>query len=166
MQPRARWAVWVGVLVAVGILILGISQAAAVGALAASGIAPRSQARCSLTTLHGMYQFAADGVQVTGQSASPFAIAGQVIFDGRGRVSGVFSASFNGNVVQANAFTGTYTVNPDCTGTETGVGGGMTIHFDNFIRPDGNLVASVQTDPGSVSSTILTRARGQNSDGS
>jgi hypothetical protein len=145
-------------------LIAGISQAAT-GALAAPGKASQARALCSLATLRGTYQYAADGVRVGGATAGPFALAGQSTFDGRGGVSGVFSASFGGTIVRGGAFTGTYTVNPDCTGTETGAGGGMTIHFDNFIRPDGRLVASVQTDPGSVSSTVLTRASGPTSDG-
>src|SRR5207248_3739634 len=51
----------------------------------------------------------------TGQH-QPFAWAGKETYDGAGHVAGVFTASYNGEIVH-RTYTGTYTVNPDGTGS-------------------------------------------------
>jgi hypothetical protein len=51
-----------------------------------------------------------------GRLRGPFAEVGTQTFDGNGATTTTFTASQNGNVFQVT-FTGTYTVNPDCTGT-------------------------------------------------
>ena len=54
--------------------------------------------------------------------------------------------------------TGTYTVKPDCTGTETVyVGGSSFGHYDEFLSPDGNLVTLSATDDGAVLSGTMYR---------
>jgi hypothetical protein len=90
-------------------LLLGV-----VGALAAgSGFADNesaARARCSEATLDGTYLFAEDGSVVTGNDRVPFALAGYELYNGNGRVRGVQSANFGGDVVRGERFTGTYTV--------------------------------------------------------
>jgi len=55
--------------------------------------------------------------------------------------------------------TGTYTVNADCTGTETAeLRGGIVAHSDNFLSPDGNMYTAVQTDSGVVVTEVFYRA--------
>ncbi len=68
------------------------------------------------------------------------------------RVHRVFTASYNGEIVH-RTYTGTYTVNPDGTGSTllTDSNGDVT-HFDIFIRKDRDEVSYVETDPGVVSS--------------
>jgi len=43
--------------------------------------------------------------------------------------------------------TGTYTVNPDCTGSHAESDGS---HYDYVVAPDGNTVTWIKTDAGAV----------------
>jgi hypothetical protein len=101
-------------------------------------------AKCSKATLDGTYLFAHDGVVTEGPDKGPFAIAGMEKYDGNGKVTGVVSANFNGNVDRHVSFDATYTVNANCTGTVTS---GPTQAQDVFIAPDGSMFTFVQTKP-------------------
>jgi hypothetical protein len=100
-------------------------------------------AKCSKATLDGTYLFAHDGVDISGNDQAPFAIAGMETYDGNGKVKGVFSANFNGDVKRHQSFDATYTVKADCTGTVTS---GPEAQ-DVFIAPDGSMFTFVQTKP-------------------
>ena len=70
----------------------------------------------------------------------------------------VLSANFSGFVVSGQSFTGTYTVKPDCTGTETDdLGGGSFGHYDEFLSPDGTSVSLSATDADTVLSGVMYR---------
>jgi hypothetical protein len=94
-------------------------------------------------TLHGRYLFAFDGVDITGKNQAPFAGAGYEVFHGNGKVNSVQSANFNGQITSKEPFSGTYTVNADCTGTSTYDGS----QYDLIIAPDGSMFTWVQTKP-------------------
>jgi hypothetical protein len=122
---------------------------------AAAGAAA-SRARCSEATLHGTYLVAHTEVVTEetdqGPPQGPFAQAGYEVFDGNGKVNGVFTLNFNGNVFRDVRNTGTYTVNTytlnaDCTGTTTFESDEMTVESDLFIAPDGSMYTFVQTNP-------------------
>jgi hypothetical protein len=66
------------------------------------------------------------------------------VYDGNGKVTGVQSANFNGEVTRNERFSGTYTVKADCTGTVTFADG---TRYDQFIAPDGSMLTFVQTKP-------------------
>jgi hypothetical protein len=66
-------------------------------------------------------------------------------------VSGVATTSVEGEVARNETFSGTYTVNEDCTGTSTYTDG---THYDEFIAPDGSMLTFVQTDPGFVTAAF------------
>ena len=100
--------------------------------------------KCSEATLHGTYLFAYAGVDITGEDQVPYAGAGYEVFDGNGKVKGVGSGNFNGEVFRNERFSGTYTVKADCTGTITYTDG---TRFDQFIAPDGSKFTFVQTKP-------------------
>jgi hypothetical protein len=154
MQLRKNGGKSLAVVIGVGALVLGISQAAS----AAMTAAPDALARCSLATLNGTYTMAAHGVQIGGSTGTPFAFAAMQTFDGKGGTKGIYSASFNGGIVRGQTFTGKYTVKPDCTGTEMDdLGGGNQGTYDEFLSPDGNLVTVVETDNGSVMSGVMHR---------
>ena len=120
-------------------------------------------AHCSLATIQGTYVAAPTGFQIVGNDRVPFAIAAVQIFDGKGHIHGVFSGNANGTVFAHQVrFTGTYTVKPDCTGTQTLMPApGSANHYDTFTTPDGSLITTVQTDPGVVSSAVLSRGTGK-----
>jgi hypothetical protein len=109
---------------------------------AAAGAAAR--VTCNVGTLHGTYQLAYDGVVTGGADKGPFAGAENDWFDGNGNIEGVFSANYSRNIISKQKFTGTYTVNADCTGTATYPTGE---EYDLFIAPDGSRFRFVQTYP-------------------
>jgi hypothetical protein len=101
-------------------------------------------AKCSEATLHGRYLFAYDGVDTTGKHQVPFAVAGYQVSNGNGKLNGVVSVNFNGQIARKETFSGTYTVKADCTSTITLTDG---TQFDQFIAPDGSMLTFIQTHP-------------------
>ena len=74
---------------------------------------------CSLSTLKGYYAMQGQGTVVQyPDMPTPFPMAevARDYFDGAGNIFGHFTANGDGVVVTGN-LKGTYTVNPDCTGT-------------------------------------------------
>ena len=130
---------------------------AAVAALAL-GLAPTAKADdkgCSNATLNGTFAFTSSGFITTPPAlAGPFAGVGTQTFDGNGTMTAAGTQSQNGNILQVT-ITGTYTVNPDCTGTLTLLAspGGFTSHFFFVIDDTGNEFLAICTDPG----VVLTR---------
>jgi|SRR5947209_2745074 len=119
------------------------------GALFVLGFVPHAQTgqECSLATRQGDYGFVASG-NLAG--VGPSVAAGRYTADGKGNFAGSFTQSLNG-VIARMTFTGTYTVNPDCTGTETvNIEGGPTFHNDAVIVDGGREIRAVNTDPGNV----------------
>jgi len=113
-----------------------------------------ADSKCTLSTVKGTYIYALDGFIVQGNDASqrtPFAQSGQETYDGHGLLTaGAASASMNGTIVRST-YDGTYTVNPDCSGTVTFTDNfAQTFHYDIFIRNDGREFVYTQTDTGVV----------------
>ena len=115
---------------------------------AAAGAAVRAEATASATcdvgTLRGTYLFADNGVYAP--TGKPFAGAGYEYYDGNGNIKGVFSSNFDGEVTRMEKFSGTYTVNADCTGRST-YPGDVEWKNDLFIDPGGDMFTWVQTKP-------------------
>jgi hypothetical protein len=138
-----RKGLWAGGLA----LILVVVGAAALLTTVGAGYAKdenASRAKCSEATLKGTYLFAQNGVEIKGNDQRPVAIAGYEVFDGNGKVKGVDSSNFNGEITRNERFSGTYTVNADCTGTATYSDG---TRYDQFIAPDGSILTFVLTKP-------------------
>ena len=114
---------------------------------------------CSNATLQGTYLFAYSGLQIVDGQQVPFVFAGQDRLNGDGTLTGVNSFSVNGAISKNVTYTGTYTVNSDCTGALTTVddGTGETAHFDLFLGHDGDALSFVQTDSGFVAAGIERR---------
>ena len=99
--------------------------------------APRGRitlyASCGLHTLQGSYLFATHGWNIVGGVAQPKAIVEGIDFNGDGTLVSPFATvSINGMIIRSNGSLGSYTVNPDCTGTLAFTGGAS---FDIFIQP-------------------------------
>jgi hypothetical protein len=112
------------------------------------------EAQCprGVATLNGTYMSQGGGTIV---GTGPITFIGTVYFDGKGGVTNPFTGSLNGTIIRATGAenSGTYTVNSDCSGTQT-LGGG---HFDIRISPDGNKVDYIDTDSPEVVSGSATR---------
>ena len=81
----------------------------------------------------------------------PFSAAGFEYYNGDGTMTGVFSGSNDSSIIEDLEYTGTYTVNPDCTSeltTDDPTFGAL--HFDQFLDPDGDKFTFVETDEGFV----------------
>ena len=121
------------------------------------GIAPRAQAGenkgCSNATLRGSFGYTATGTllptAVPAALAGSFGEIGRQTFDGNGHTTATATINANGNIVKVT-IEGTYTVNPDCTGSMTltisplGATGGV----DFVIDDDGVEIRTISTDSG------------------
>jgi hypothetical protein len=106
---------------------------------------------CTLESYQGRYVWAGGGKNS--------AVAGLEIYNGDGTMTGISSASDNGKIVEVS-YTGTYTVNPDCTSTLTTTDENQEVtHFTQFLGPKGEEFTWIQTDPGSVSAGFERRVR-------
>jgi hypothetical protein len=129
-----------------GLVLLGLQLGHSQSAMA--------QPECSEATLRGTYIYSYDGFNVgEGGEQQPFAFSGIESYDGAGRMAGIFSGSSNGVIDEDVLYTGTYTVNADCTSELTTVDPvAGELHFDQFVDPSGDEFTFVQTDQGVVAS--------------
>jgi hypothetical protein len=133
--------------------------------------APNLHAKCSNATLKGTYVYSSQGFTEVTPGISPagfvpWAQTGLIVFDGKGNVtSGTFTVATTtpAGGTQRGTFTGTYSVNGDCTGTSlTDLGDGTVFHFDLVIQGPSRYTA-INTDPGAFMSVYSARkiAEGQ-----
>jgi hypothetical protein len=87
---------------------------------------------CSLRTLRGLYGSIATGAVVGNTTlVGPIAVLNQVNYDGAGVFTQTATITLNGNTVSGGPpERGTYTVNPDCSGSQT------------IFAPNGDLITS------------------------
>ena len=107
MQRKSVTRMWMAATIVCGSLALGASMAQASG-------------HCSNRTIDGDYGFSAEGVLLPAPGVTlQFRSTGVAHFDGKGNVTWVEHTVINGQSLQPGfiAASGTYTVNPDCTGT-------------------------------------------------
>lgn len=113
----------------------------------------RADAGCSLASLKGPYALERQGTIVAQLPGFPVPPApfGEVLiatFNGAGSFSGTATANVGGVVLNSAPFTGTYTVNPDCTGTDTVFTSvGVTLHNSIVVIGGGERFISTETDP-------------------
>ena len=126
-------------------------------------IAPGVQAEdkgCSNATLRGTFAYTVTGVtSAPPPFGGPIAGVGKQTLDGNGHVSGTQTVSVNGNILR-QTYTGTYTVNPDCTGSITlvvNIPPGLVTHSDFVIDDNGAEIRTVETDGGGVITVIARR---------
>jgi len=120
-------------------------------ALAASSPLTAHASACSNSTIQGTYAFTIHGT-IFLPDGSTLLIDGidKVTFDGKGNFTQVDAVATNGILAPGwRPGTGTYTVNPDCTGTQTIVVPGMAdLHLQFIVAQGGNTIHQVVIDPG------------------
>ncbi len=82
----------------------------------AIGTQAENIAGCSNATLHGSYGLHATGTVI---GVGDFAAVGRFAFDGKGNLTASLFIRVNGNNIEAPQITGTYSVSPDCTVSDT-----------------------------------------------
>jgi hypothetical protein len=123
----------------------------------AMAIAPTASAAdkgCSNTSIKGTFAFRATGSHMTPAGVAPLDVVFVQTFDGNGGLTATGVQSSNGAVLPLTQ-TGTYIVNPDCTGTQTILVSplGFTVHFFFAITDSGNELTVISTDPNNLSGT-------------
>src|SRR5260370_33609938 len=120
-------------------------------ALAASSTLTAHASACSDWTIKGSYSFTLHG-QVFPPDGSTLLIDGiaKQTFDGRGNLTQLDAVATNGNMAPGwRPGTGTYSVNPDCTGTQTIVIEGLPdLHLQIIVAQGGNTIPQVVVAPG------------------
>lgn len=120
-------------------------------ALAASSTLMVHAGACSNSTIQGTYAFTIHG-QILNPDGSTLLVDGlaNTTFDGKGNLTQLDAVAINGNVAPGWASnTGTYAVNPDCTGTFTVTNGSQApVHLQMIIAQSGNTIHDMVTDPG------------------
>lgn len=125
----------------------------------ALSVAPAAKADnkgCSNASIKGTFAYTSTGFIVAAPIPAlvgPSAEVGTQTFDGNGGVTFAFNSSQNGNIGPGTA-TGTYTVNPDCTGTFTEVTPMFTSHYSFVIDASGAEFQAVCQDAGVVVSRV------------
>jgi hypothetical protein len=133
--------------------------AIAVFALAIAPTAKAEDKGCSNNTLRGTYAYTSTGTvvappQIAGQAAE----VGTQSFNGGGATTVTATLSSNGNFVQFNNVTGTYSVNSDCTGTfALQLAPNFTLHVYFVIVDGGDGFQAIETEPGLVITRIGRR---------
>jgi hypothetical protein len=123
---------------------------------------------CSLATLRGVYMFAQSGYATAAANGPlvPGGVTGEDIFYGNGKFDSLATISLGGQIFQAVAAPGTYTINPNsdnppsrCTGTVTVKmqPNAPDVHLNIFIQPDGDQFFTIQTDSTNVLAGIIQR---------
>ena len=110
---------------------------------------------CSKDSFKGSFGLTTTGAIV---GVGDLAALGKITADGKGNlVDGSFTQSLNG-VISRGTFTGTYEVNPDCSGSATlNFASGATAHRDIVIVDDGREVRGISTDSGTVLTVNLKK---------
>jgi hypothetical protein len=82
-------------------------------------------------------------------------------YDGNGNLTQLDAIAVNGGVAPGwSANTGTYSVNPDCTGTMTVTNGDRPpVHIQMIIAQSGNTIHDMVIDPGFATTAEAERVR-------
>lgn len=102
---------------------------------------------CTVASLQGAYGFVLSGISLP---LGPVASVGIFAADGAGGVSGHSTNSENGMITR-DTFTGTYTMDSDCTGSFTFAEGDTS---DFVIVAAGTEINVIDTKPGNVETAV------------
>jgi hypothetical protein len=121
-----------------------------------AGPASAEASGCSIT---GSYAVLATGTTTPPGTSSPApfnAVAIQT-FDGTGKWTAVESGNFGGLILRSVTISGTYTLNPDCTGTMKAVFlDGSTGTQDFVVTKGGKTIYAIGVDAVGVGNTLTT----------
>jgi hypothetical protein len=110
---------------------------------------------CTAAMVKGHYGFSFSGfTQDANGNNFPVAGTGTATNDGQGNISGTVNASFNGTF-ETFPYTGTYVVNPDCSGSVTSTNGNA--NFSTVAVRGGEEILGVATNPGETWTIDLKR---------
>ncbi len=123
-----------------------------------------AQSTCTNTTLSGNYAYSfsghaylgADGTPRPGGTPVEILAVGVITFDGQGAFTGADTES-TGGVIRPRSYSGSYTVNADCTGISTIDPPVGPAHTFMAIDQGGDEFYVIVTDPGAAISGVAHR---------
>jgi hypothetical protein len=131
-------------------------------ALAASSTPTANASACSNATIQGSYAFTIHGTVFLPNGAT-LLIDGlaKTTFDGAGNLTQLDAVAANGNVPPGwRLSTGTYSVQPNCTGTMTVTNGDQPLlHLQIIVAQSGNTIHDMVMDPGFATTAEAERIR-------
>ena len=118
---------------------------------------------CTNSTIRGSYTFTIHGTLFL-PDGSALVVDGidKITFDGKGNFTQVDAVATNGKLDAPGwrPGTGTYSVNPDCTGTQTIVVPGLPdLHLQFIVAQSGNTIHQIVIDPGFATTAEGERVR-------
>jgi hypothetical protein len=140
-------------------LIARASLVATVVVLFMTVALPARASQCSLTSVAGSYGYTTSGfVALAPGSFVPVAAAGRITFDGHGNVTGTQTRVVAGSSLD-ETYSGTYTVNPNCTGSFTVLvePDTRTSTVDLVWTDNRNGISAVFTTPGFILTATARR---------
>ena len=122
-------------------------------------LAPALHAACSDATVAGSYGYTASGfINTSSGGFLPVAAAGRIVFDNHGNVTGTQTRVVAGTSLD-ETYSGTYTVNADCTASFT-----VTVQPDTrtstvnlVFTENANGASAVFTNPGFTLTAVARR---------
>ena len=111
---------------------------------------------CDATSLNAAYGYRMDGNFFDNQGYTNYlSAAGMFVGDGQGNLSFKDTISLDGGITQNETYTGTYTVNSDCTGhmDAASPGAGVTLGYDFTITSNGNEIQMINTNGTNATAT-------------
>jgi len=131
-------------------------------ALAAPSILTTHASACSNKIIQGTYAFTIHGTILLPDGSSLIVNGlAKTTFDGVGNIKQLDAVAVNGNLPQGWRLSlGTYSVNPDCTGTFTVSNDPQPpIHVLMLVSESGNKIHAVVIDPGFATTSDAERIR-------
>ncbi len=122
-----------------------VSPIVVAGMFFAGAVAHAQSRTCSNAMLQGAYGSTVGMIVVP--AGTPRAVLLRFSFDGKGNFTNNLTMNDNGTVIHTSDF-GTYTVNPDCTGTIYTNGGTRTVEI--VLVDGGNEFYSIRTNPSNL----------------
>ena len=111
----------------------------------------KAQSGCSVQSMTGSYTYLLNGSYFDSQNNEyGYSSSGHLIADGNGHFSGSETTDDGATLIENDQFTGTYTINNDCSGTAL-----FNLVHDNAVNVDMNLTNNgkvinlIETDDGS-----------------
>jgi hypothetical protein len=115
-----------------------------------------AQGPCSNKSLVGAFGFNVIGTNVS--AGLQFAINGRFVADGAGHFKGKATQSSGGKVSRDLKFTGTYTVQTDCTGSANLVfPAGVQPNLEFVLASDNDELLIIDSDDGTVESGVAKK---------
>ena len=115
--------------------------------------------RCNLGTLRGAYGMNVRGTFLFGPTTVSAVALNYYVFDGNGNTQGRAATSFNGTISHGD-FTGTYTVNENCTGKLIDkTADGFIITSEFIIVDGGQELFMIEADPNTIINGSLKRIK-------